>query len=77
MVKAITNFFAGRLSDIYGRKHVLLAGWLVGLPVPFLVMWAPSWSWIVVANVLLGLNQGLATPAATRASAPTGSPARA
>jgi MFS family permease len=60
VVKALTNLFAGRLSDIYGRKHVLLAGWLVGLPVPFLVIWAPSWSWIVFANVLLGLNQGLA-----------------
>jgi MFS family permease len=60
IVKAITNFFAGRLSDRYGRKHVLLAGWLAGLPVPFLVIWAPTWSWIVVANVLLGLNQGLA-----------------
>jgi nitrate/nitrite transporter NarK len=60
LVKAITNFYAGRLSDRYGRKRVLLAGWLVGLPVPFLVVWAPSWSWIVAANVLLGLNQGLA-----------------
>jgi MFS family permease len=60
LVKALTNFFAGRLSDLYGRKHVLLAGWLVGLPVPFLVIWAPSWSWIVFANVLLGINQGLA-----------------
>jgi MFS family permease len=59
-VKALTNFFAGRLSDTYGRKRVLLAGWLVGLPVPFLLIWAPSWSWIVFANVLLGLNQGLA-----------------
>ena len=60
VVKALTNLVAGRLSDSYGRKHVLLAGWLVGLPVPFLVMWAPSWSWIVFANVLLGINQGLA-----------------
>jgi MFS family permease len=60
VVKALTNLFAGRLSDSYGRKHVLLAGWLVGLPVPFLVIWAPSWSWIVFANVLLGINQGLA-----------------
>jgi MFS family permease len=60
VVKALTNVFAGRLSDTYGRKRVLLAGWLVGLPVPFLVIWAPSWSWIVFANVLLGLNQGLA-----------------
>jgi MFS family permease len=60
VVKALTNVFAGRLSDTYGRKRILLAGWLVGLPVPFLVIWAPSWSWIVFANVLLGLNQGLA-----------------
>jgi len=59
-VKAATNFFAGRLADRYGRRRVLLAGWLAGLPVPFLVIWAPSWSWIIAANVLLGLNQGLA-----------------
>jgi MFS family permease len=60
VVKALTNVLAGRLSDTYGRKRVLLAGWLVGLPIPLLVIWAPSWSWIVFANVLLGLNQGLA-----------------
>jgi MFS family permease len=60
VVKALTNFFAGRLGDAYGRKRVLVAGWIFGLPVPFLVMWAPSWSWIVFANVLLGINQGLA-----------------
>jgi MFS family permease len=60
LVKAVTNFAAGRLSDRFGRKRILLAGWLVGLPVPFLVIWAPDWSWIVAANVLLGLNQGLA-----------------
>lgn len=60
LVKAVSNFAAGRLGDRYGRKHVLVAGWLFGLPVPFLVMWAPSWSWIVAANVLLGVNQGLA-----------------
>ena len=59
-VKALTNFFAGRLGDIYGRKHVLVAGWLFALPVPFLVIWAPSWAWIIAANVLLGINQGLA-----------------
>jgi MFS family permease len=59
-VKALTNFVAGRLSDVYGRKRVLVAGWLAGLPVPFLVIWAPSWSWIVFANVLLGINQGFA-----------------
>src|SRR5688500_18885585 len=60
VVKALANFFAGRLGDIYGRKHVLVAGWLFALPVPFLVIWAPSWAWIIVANVLLGINQGLA-----------------
>ena len=60
VVKAFTNLFAGHLGDRYGRKRVLMAGWLVGVPVPFMVMWAPSWWWIVAANVLLGVNQGLA-----------------
>lgn len=60
VVKALTNLLAGRLGDRYGRKHVLVAGWLFALPVPFLVMWAPTWGWIVAANVLLGINQGLA-----------------
>ncbi len=59
-VKAGTNFFAGRLGDLFGRKKVLIAGWLFGIPVPFLLIWAPSWSWIIFANVLLGVNQGLA-----------------
>jgi MFS family permease len=59
VVKAITNFFAGTLSDRYGRKPVLVAGWVVGLPVPLLIIWAPTWAWIVAANVLLGINQGL------------------
>ncbi|MBA2455535.1 MAG: MFS transporter [Nocardioidaceae bacterium] len=58
-VKAVTNFAAGTLSDRYGRKPVLVAGWLVGLPVPLLLIWAPSWTWVIVANVLLGVNQGL------------------
>lgn len=57
--KAMTNFAAGALSDRYGRKPVLVAGWLVGLPVPLLLIWAPDWSWVTVANVLLGMNQGL------------------
>lgn len=60
VVKALTNVGAGWLGDRFGRKHVLVAGWLFGLPVPFLVMWAPTWDWIVAANVLLGVNQGLA-----------------
>ncbi|NWF81106.1 MAG: MFS transporter [Chloroflexi bacterium] len=59
IVKALANLFAGRLSDRIGRKGVLIAGWLFGLPVPLLIMFAPSWSWIIVANVLLGVNQGL------------------
>src|SRR5512133_2148723 len=58
-VKATTNFFAGTLSDRYGRKPVLVAGWLVGLPVPLLLIWAPSWGWVIIANLLLGINQGL------------------
>ncbi len=58
-VKAVTNFFAGALSDRYGRKPVLVAGWLIGIPVPFMLIWAPSWGWVVAANVLLGINQGL------------------
>ena len=59
-VKAVTNFFAGTLSDRFGRKPVLLAGWLVALPIPALLIWAPNWGWIIAANVLLGVNQGLA-----------------
>ncbi|MEU8206431.1 MFS transporter [Streptosporangium sp. NPDC049046] len=57
--KAAANFFAGTLSDRYGRKPVLAAGWLVGLPVPLLIIWAPEWGWVIAANVLLGVNQGL------------------
>jgi MFS family permease len=59
VVKALTNFAAGALSDRYGRKPVLVAGWLAGVPVPLLLMLAPSWAWVVVANVLLGVSQGL------------------
>src|SRR5207248_9102592 len=58
-VKAATNFFAGTLSDRVGRKPVLVAGWMVGLPVPLLLIWAPTWGWIIFANVLPGVNQGL------------------
>jgi MFS family permease len=59
ITKALTNYLAGRLSDAYGRKVVLVAGWLVASPVPFLLMWAPSWGWVLFANVLLGVSQGL------------------
>ncbi|MFP5332863.1 MAG: MFS transporter, partial [Acidimicrobiia bacterium] len=60
LTKALVNLAAGGLADRYGRKPVLIAGWLTGIPVPFLLMFAPSWSGIVAANVLLGVNQGLA-----------------
>ena len=59
VTKALTNYLAGRLSDRFGRKRVLVGGWLVAAPVPFLLMWAPSWSWVLIANVLLGVSQGL------------------
>jgi MFS family permease len=59
IVKALANLFAGHFSDRIGRKQILVAGWLFGLPVPALIMVAPTWEWIVAANVLLGINQGL------------------
>lgn len=59
LTKAVTNYLAGRLSDRFGRKHVLVGGWLIAVPVPFLLMWAPSWTWVIVANALLGISQGL------------------
>ena len=60
IVKAITNFFAGHLANSVGRRRLLIFGWLFAIPIPFLLMWAPSWNWIILANVLLGINQGLA-----------------
>ena len=59
LAKAITNYFAGTFSDRFGRKPVLVAGWLVAVPVPVLLIVAPSWAWVVAANVLLGVSQGL------------------
>jgi MFS family permease len=59
VAKAATNYFAGTLSDRYGRKPVLVAGWLIALPVPLLLIFGPSWGWIVAANVILGISQGL------------------
>jgi MFS family permease len=60
IVKSILNLFAGSLSDRWGRKNVLIVGWLFGLPVPLILLFAPDWNWILFANVLLGINQGLA-----------------
>jgi MFS family permease len=59
VAKAATNYFAGTLSDRYGRKPVLVAGWLVALPVPLMLIFGPSWGWIVAANIVLGISQGL------------------
>src|SRR5215831_4712461 len=59
VVKALTNYAAGRLSDAIGRKAVLVGGWIVALPIPLLLMWAPTWNWVLLANVLLGVSQGL------------------
>ena len=59
IAKALTNYGAGRFADRFGRKHLLVAGWLVAVPIPFMLMWGPSWAWIVGANVLLGVSQGL------------------
>ncbi len=59
-VKGAMNFVAGRLSETVGRRKVLLWGWVAAIPIPFLILYAPSWNWIVAANVLLGINQGFA-----------------
>ena len=59
LAKAPSNLVAGLLAERFGPRHVLTAGWLVGFPVPLLLMWAPSWGWVIAANLLLGINQGL------------------
>jgi MFS family permease len=59
LAKAATNLIAGALSDRFGRRPVLIAGWAIGVPVPLLIIWAPEWEWVVLANALLGINQGL------------------
>ena len=59
VIKALSNLLAGRYSDLIGRKRLLVIGWLFGLPVPFILIWAPSWEWVAIANVFLGINQGL------------------
>ena len=59
ITKAITNYFTGKLANKYGRKNLLILGWLIVIPVPLLLLYAPSWNWVVVSNILLGINQGL------------------
>ena len=61
-MKAVTNFAAGALSDRYGRNPILVTGWIIGLPVPFMIMWAPAWAWVVTANILLGVTKGSRGP---------------
>src|SRR6266446_10126781 len=60
VIKALANLISGQLADAWDRKSVLVLGWLVGLPVPFMILWAPSWGWVIAANALLGVNQGFA-----------------
>ena len=59
ITKAITNYFTGKLANKFGRKNLLLLGWLFAIPIPFILIYAPSWNWVLFANVLLGINQGL------------------
>jgi len=59
IVKAITNYYTGTLANKFGRKNLLVTGWIIGLPIPFFLMFAPDWNWVIAANVLLGINQGL------------------
>src|SRR5688572_30059031 len=60
ITKAITNYYTGILATKFGRKKLLVVGWLFALPVPIMLMEATSWNWIIAANILLGINQGLA-----------------
>ncbi len=76
VVKSITNLAAGALADRVGRKPLLVAGWLAGVPVPLLLIWAPGWGWVILANVLLALNQGLAWTNVVNAMVDLAGPAR-
>lgn len=60
LVKAVSNYYAGHFANRVGRRKLLILGWIFAIPIPFILMWAPSWNWIIAANVLLGLNQGFA-----------------
>jgi MFS family permease len=57
--KALANYFTGKLANTYGRKNLLIVGWLIALPIPFLLIYAQNWNWVIFANILLGLSQGL------------------
>jgi MFS family permease len=60
LIKAVSNYYAGHFANQVGRRKLLILGWIFAIPIPFILMWAPSWNWIIAANVLLGLNQGFA-----------------
>jgi MFS family permease len=62
VIKALANLVSGHLADVWGRKSMLVLGWVIGLPVPFMLAWAPSWGWVVAANALLGINQASPGP---------------
>jgi len=72
VTKAITNYLAGRYADRGGRKRILVAGWLVAAPVPFILMWAPTWPWILFANGLLGVSQGFSWSTTVISATPSG-----
>lgn len=57
--KAVANYYTGKLANVYGRKNLLMFGWLLAIPIPFMLMFAPSWNWVIIANILLGISQGL------------------
>lgn len=59
IIKAFTNYYTGTLSNKFGRKRMLIVGWIIGVPIPFILMFAPNWNWIIAANILLGINQGI------------------
>ncbi|MDT0686466.1 MFS transporter [Autumnicola psychrophila] len=60
ILKAISNYYAGTLANKFGRKKLLILGWIFAIPIPFILMYAPNWNWVISANLLLGINQGLA-----------------
>src|SRR5690606_15955152 len=57
--KAFTNYFTGKFANSFGRKKLLILGWIIALPVPFILIFAPNWNWVIAANILLGISQGL------------------